>query len=108
MLDSRIGKLGQGARGLVTAGNFYGQFSSYVNRYRRAFPHVAGAIAGGPIDLNYYGAMAATLQGLGAVHGDLSGERAGPRACPLTFSTRALQDTLATQRRTAVHGLAER
>jgi branched-chain amino acid transport system substrate-binding protein len=73
MLDSRIGKLGKGARGLVTGGPFYGRFPKYIARYRRTFPKTAPGLAGGPFDLFYYGAMKATLHGLAAVHGDLSG-----------------------------------
>ncbi len=72
MIGGGITKLGKGARGLVTAGSFYGRYPKYLAQYRKTFPTIAPAIAGGPFDLTYYGAMTATLQGLAAVHGDLS------------------------------------
>jgi len=67
-----VTRLGAGARGLLTGGIFYGNFAKYVAAYRRAFPHAAPALAGGAFDLFYYDALAATLQALRAVHGDLS------------------------------------
>ena len=79
MIGGPIGKLGKGARGLVTGGPFYGRYPKYVMRYRRTFPKTAPKQAGGPLDLYYYGAMRATLQGLAAVHGDLSGGGAALR-----------------------------
>jgi branched-chain amino acid transport system substrate-binding protein len=72
ILDSRVARLGAGTRGLVTGGIFYGHFSKYLATYRKAFPHIAVGIAGGPFDLFYYDAMAATVRGLEAVRGDLS------------------------------------
>jgi branched-chain amino acid transport system substrate-binding protein len=73
MLDSRIGQLGPGAGGLATGGIFYGNFERYVAAYRKAFPRTGAGVAGGPFDLFYYDAMAATLAALEAAHGDLSG-----------------------------------
>jgi branched-chain amino acid transport system substrate-binding protein len=74
MLDSRVARLGPGAAGLVTGGIFYGNFGHYVAAYRKAFPRTGAALAGGAFDLFYYDAMAATLDALAAVHGDLSAD----------------------------------
>jgi branched-chain amino acid transport system substrate-binding protein len=67
-----VTRLGPGAAGLLTGGVFYGNFAKYVAAYRRAFPHTGVPLAGGTFDLFYYDAMAATLQALAAVRGDLS------------------------------------
>jgi branched-chain amino acid transport system substrate-binding protein len=73
ILDNRITRLGAGAAGLATAGPFYGSFPKYIASYRKAFPRIPGGVVGGPFDLFYYGAMAATLRGLLAVRSDVSG-----------------------------------
>jgi branched-chain amino acid transport system substrate-binding protein len=76
MLDLRVGHLGKGAAGLTTGGIFYGDFGSYITRFKRVFPGIAGGIAGSPFDLFYYGAMKAALESLDATHGDVSNRHA--------------------------------
>ena len=55
VLDSRIGNIGPGARGLATGGTVYGPrtLAPYVARFRKVFPHGIASLAGGPFDLAY-------------------------------------------------------
>ena len=75
VLDSRIGSIGPGARGLATGGTVYGPrtLAPYVARFRKVFPHGIATLAGGAFDLAYGGAMSAVLQALNATHGDVPG-----------------------------------
>jgi branched-chain amino acid transport system substrate-binding protein len=65
--------LGRRVRGLVGGGaEGAGDFDAYMRRYRRTFPQYT-TFAGTYYDIFFHDAMAATLDALTSVHGDLSG-----------------------------------
>ena len=65
-------ELGRRTRGIVFGGSLSAP-PTYLAALRKAFPEIARDLLGGALDYAYYDAMAATLQALEHVHGDLSG-----------------------------------
>lgn len=65
-------ELGKRVRGVVW-GAQPSPRHAYLASLRKEFPEIAKNYLGGPFDYGYYEAMAATLQALDRVHGDLSG-----------------------------------
>src|SRR5207237_952066 len=66
-------ELGTRVRGIVYGGPTAHPPRAYLSALRREFPEIAKDFLGGAFDYAYYDAMAATLQALDRVHGDLSG-----------------------------------
>src|SRR5262249_46195882 len=84
----QLGKLGPRISGVVTAYPLYLNLTGdppgpglaykakYMRSYLKAFPAISSYLPGGWFDVGYYNPVAATLQALDRIHGDLShGER---------------------------------